>query len=224
MTQRNMISAGLFLSAIVALFVAAPLSATAADLPAKLVYQDTIDQIIFDGVNFVPTPFDLYYVQVENNSGQDLFTLEGVSFNGPWKQESAVPIFSQVGTALPADPFDGVVPPTGDNFTPDSFFSYTSGGSTPFADSPVDTTSSLGATTVAALGDAWIPTGATDTIAVLTVAAGTDIDPTSPSFYDMTGGFIVSGEIFNLNFVPEPGTMALASLGLIGVFARRRRS
>ena len=189
-------------------------------LSSSLIYVDTIDQIVFDGVGFLPAPFDVYHFEVYNHLGVDLFTLENPLFNGPWLNASAVPIFSQVGTDLPADPFDGVVPPFGDNFTPDTFFTYTSNGSTPFADTPVDTTSSLGATTVAALGDPWIPSGATETIAVLTVPAGESLDPTGGMF-TRPFGFIVSGEIYYI-YVPEPGTMALAGLGLIGVMLRRR--
>ena len=191
-------------------------------LPCRFEYQGTFDQIIFDGGGFVPAPFDVYHLQVENTTNFDLFTLEGVTFNGPWLQQSAIPIFSQVGTALPPDPFDAVVPPVGDNFTPDTFFTYTSGASTPFSDSPVDTTSSLGATTVAALGAPWIEVGATETIAVFTVAAGTPLDQTSPSFYDSTGGFIVDGEIYTL-CIPEPASCVLMVLCASGLMVRRRK-
>ena len=211
---------GLAVALLAAVF-AAPVATNAAGIPSALVPVGTFDQIIFDGLGFVPTPFDVYHVVVDNTDGPDLFTLEGVSFGGPWLQSSPVPIFSQMGTALPADPFDAVVPPVGDNFTPDTFFSYP-GVVTPFADSPVDTGAELGGVTVAALGAPWVGAGATETIAVLTVPAGTPLDAASPAFFDGSGGFIVSGEIVPLMFIPEPGTMALAGLGLIGVMLRRR--
>ena len=190
-------------------------------LPSQPLYQGTIDQIVFDGSSFVPTPFDVYHMVVENTTPFDLFTLQGVTFNGPWLQESPVPIFAQTGTALPPDPFDAVVPPVGDNFTPDTFFTLTDPSATLFSSGEIDTNSALGATTVASLGAPWIAAGATETIAVLTVPAGTPLDLTSPGSFYGHGGFIVDGEIYGLCYPPEPSSCMLTVIGLTGLVIRR---
>ena len=204
--------------AVLLTFLGRPQSA-AGCIVADIVYQGAFDQIIFDGGGFVPTPFEVYHVVIHNFTSHDLFTLEGVTLEGPWLQASPVPIFSQMGTALPPDPFDAVVPPVGDNFVPDTFFSYP-GVVTPFADTPVDTTSELGAVTVAALGAPWVAAGATETIAVLSVPQGTSLGLTRKRLQrNRSAGFIVDGEIVPF-CIPEPGTVMLASscviVGLIG--------
>jgi len=206
----------LSISLVAAVLVCTMVPASAVGLPSAFVFQGTTSFIFFDGAAFNTIPYDVYHLEVQNNSGQDLFTMDNVSFSGTFLQNGVV--LHQDGTALQPDPFDGVVPPVGDNFVADTFFSGNGVNPTAFGASQ-DTVTDLSVTTLSHLGTPWIAIGNTAAVAVFSVPNG------SPAL-DVTnyngGGFITGSVVTPLMFIPEPTSIILASLGLIGIVGSRR--
>jgi hypothetical protein len=170
-------------------------SASAGVVDYEIVFQGSAT----DGISQVA--FDIYHLEITNNSGDALLTFNNIGINGAFVQATAS---TKTSTTLELAPgfFQGETFWSGAGVAPSLF-----GNST-------DDAGSLSAESVASLGTPWVASGATGTIAVFSVAAGGD----APVFQ---GGFaVVDGQ--NVAITPEPGSLALLGLGGLALIRRRK--
>lgn len=187
-------------------------AACAAPLDGQFVLVGSSAQGTFNGSAFVETnPYDIYEFRVTNNTGQAIFSFQDVAISADLLQVGGKK--AQVGTALAVDAFNDYIP--GDQFTPDSFFTDDRVEPSMFGNTS-DSGSELSAESIATLGEAWLADGATETIAVLSVSAGSSI-PTLVS-----GGATTGSVVTAITVVPEPVSVVL--LGMGGLCLLRRRA
>jgi len=185
-----MIQRTLFGFAMVCAVLSAPV-AKAQLIPAQFVFQGTFDDVVF-GTVFEAAPFDVYYLQLTNNQIEHIFTLNEISFQGPWLQ-SAVTV--QDGTDLALSAFDQFLGGVGDNFAPDTFWAGNGAVPTLFGNG-LDNATNLDSDTVASLGTPWVAMGNTGTVAVFSVPVGFVPDASNYT----GGGAIIDGQEIAFDF------------------------
>ena len=133
----------------------------ARQAPAQVTAQFVLLQN--DAPTFTPgTPVDVWGLQVNNNSGFDIFTFNEISITGLlFIQDSAATGVARTGTALP-EPISTFV--VADTFFADDAILPTAFGAT------VDDATTLSAESIATLGTPWVANGASEVIAVFSVA------------------------------------------------------
>lgn len=154
-------------------------------------------------VNAANGEVDVYHFQVTNNTTSDIFTFNELDFDGEFVQSSATTKF---GASLP-EPAAGFV--FADTFATDDLVAPTAFGTT------IDDATNLDFESVATLGQPWIGAGQTETIAVFSVATGSN----APVFN--SGLAVIDGENQSI-VIPEPSSLGLLGLGGL-LIARRRR-